>query len=241
MVVNLQSGGNTQPGISRYYTLAREARVELGKAQTRSGSGLDNVDEPFRYVYVGVSEWSNRLKNLGLYVASTLMAMGDSRACIHHLKSLAHHPDGDFQDDFSYRVSTALGLAYLQIGDTLSAREWFRKLSSSVDTEFLNSVCWIADADWDTASTELEVLLQKSKQCEDKLSEDKLREAKNNFAISRLHQGNLAEAMSLLESLGDNKKLRPTILFNLFTLYDLRYDQASQRKQRFIDHSRKKA
>lgn len=212
LLVRVQGGGDTQGGLTRYYSLAREARAEAAKTATG-----EKPDEDDSAIYVSSNVWKQRLRNLGLYVAAMLMGMNDFSTAIDHLttlynSSVSSHNSEDVE--FSKQVIPTLALAYLHIGDTLSAREWFQKSGSDENMKaFTSAVCSMADADWPAADTLLQDELREK-------GDDSVKVV-NNLAITKLHEGDLNEAITLLEELISNGSIHPTVLFNLFTLYDL--------------------
>jgi tetratricopeptide (TPR) repeat protein len=171
--------------------------------------------------------WKAKLLDLGLYVASTLICMGDYVTALDHLHRL--YKDTITRNvEFAGRVKPVLALVYLQVGDTFSAREWL----GGTDTAALEqAVCSIADADFAAATTLLEALQPGDEESSDSVS---FRiPVVNNLAITQLHQGDLSRAIELLESLAKNPhdhRLILTVISNLFFLYDLRYDDVKTKR-----------
>lgn len=61
--------------------------------------------------------------------------------------------------------------------------------------------------------------------------------ALNNLAVAHLYSGRLRQAMTLLENALQQfttRALGETLIFNLFTLYELESDQALERKKRIL-------
>jgi hypothetical protein len=214
LLTPIQAGGENQNTLSRYYALAREARVEIVKA-------IHRRPDPASGIYVSAAIWKERLRDLGLYIAATLMAMRDMPTAIDHLKSLyytaAEQRISKEDKKFSHKVASVLGLAHLQVGDTISAREWFQLASSSHGRTLAYAVCSIADADWSEADKVLD---------EDQESAD----TANNLAITRLHEGQLSEAVERLEKLVRDGCVESTVLHNLFSLYDLQREVTIDKK-----------
>lgn len=225
MLVRVQNGGDSQVGLSRYYSLAREARVESVKALSRE-------EEPTDSIYVSASEWRQRLRVLGLYIAAMLMGMNDFNTAIDHLTTLyesASISNEKENIEFASKVAPTLALVYLQTGDTLSAREWFQKIDDEKAKAFTTAVCSMADADWSAASSSLEEEVSAA----DDVSPESVK-VTNNLAISRLHEGELTKAIELLENLVNNGCVTTTVLFNLFTLYDLLQEISAETKANLL-------
>ncbi|KAA8902659.1 hypothetical protein TRICI_005834 [Trichomonascus ciferrii] len=221
MLVRVQNGGDSQVGLSRYYSLAREARVESVKALSRKEEGSDSI-------YVSAGEWRQRLRMLGLYISAMLIGMNDFNTAIDHLTTLyesASRSNEKENIEFAKKVAPTLALAYLQTGDTLSAREWFQKIGDEKTKAFTTAVCSMADADWSAASSVLEEQLSAAGE---ELPESLM--VANNLAISRLHEGELTKAIALLENLVNNGCVTTAVLFNLFTLYDLLQEISAETK-----------
>lgn len=92
--------GDGRRGVGGYYDLAREARVEVKKAE-----GPEDKQT-----------WKRRLKELGLYVANALIEIGDVGAAVRHLESLRPRNGKDEVLD------GRLALLYINIGNVDAAR-----------------------------------------------------------------------------------------------------------------------
>lgn len=227
MLVRVQNGGDSQVGLSRYYSLAREARVESVKALSR------NEGETIDSIHVSAREWRQRLRMLGLYVAAMLIGMNDFNTAIDHLTTLyesASCSNEKENTEFANKVAPTLALAYLQTGDTLSAREWFQKADDEKAKDFTEAVCSMADADWSAASSSLEGQLTSA---DSDVSPESIKVA-NSLAISCLHEGDLTKAIELLEKIVNNGCVTTTVIFNLFTLYDLLQDISAETRANLL-------
>lgn len=208
LVVPLQARGNNQIGLSKYYALCREALIEAKRDQDSSDI------------------WRERMQSLGLYVAAMLVGMKDHLAAIEHLKSMFSSAESseNITAEFKNLITTIIGICYLQIGNTLSARQWFAAGPGSevAKASVYSSLCSIADADWPSAIRQLE-------ECE------KSDVILNNAAIAKLHEGDLQTAINQLEELVKNGCVDHITLFNLFTLYDLGNASAKERKSEALE------
>lgn len=208
LVVPLQARGNNQIGLSKYYALCREALLEARRDQELTET------------------WRERVQSLGLYVAAMLVGMKDYLAAIEHLKSMFSSAESSekIASEFKDLIVTIIGICYLQIGNTLSARQWFAAGPGSevAKASVYTSLCSIADADWPDAIRQLE-------ECE---SSDL---TYNNAAIAKLHEGDLETAIHQLEELVKKGCIDHIALFNLFTLYDLGNTSSKQRKSEALD------
>lgn len=103
LAVRLQGIGYGDPrkGVMGYYDLAREARVELVRLK---GGDSDTA-----------RLWEERLKDLGIRVASALVEMGDLAGAAAHLQTLRSETAGR---EASFREA----LLWLKIGDVDRAR-----------------------------------------------------------------------------------------------------------------------
>lgn len=206
-VTGVLAGGEGQNGLGRYYALAREATAELQKAPKEDKS-----------------TWSQRIKELGLYVAAILVGVRDAITATEHLKNMHSSAKTLGDEEFATRVAFATSLAYLRIGDTLAAREWLQSVPpSEAQGAFVQAVCSIADADWPSASSQLE-------QVKETVPQEIKPQILNNEALVNLYQGKVADAISELEKLSLSGAIQPTILLNLFTVYDLQQQVSATAK-----------
>lgn len=211
---------SSQACLGKWYVLAREARTEASKARRDPDS-----DE-------SVKLWNSRLRQLGLYVAATLLALKDYYTAIDHLKSMhatciAKNPPSSEDSEFAKSVANILALVHLQIGDTISAREWFSRSGDDNSSSTLNkSISALADADWQAAVSHLSGSTSPSPS------------ASNSLSIAEVHQGNLENGINILEELAKSipETTSPTnrlILNNLFTLYDLNESTSAQNRAKW--------
>ncbi|CAN6603558.1 hypothetical protein TRVA0_002S02850 [Trichomonascus vanleenenianus] len=219
VIVTIQASGDNQISLAKYYVMAREARAEAYKSSVR------DPKETVEGLHYSTQVWQDRLRNLGvMFVPAALIAIGDIAAAVDHLENLHETAEAQGQNEFMPRVAFALAMAHLQIGDTIAAREWFEKTESGKDSHFLSAVCANADADWAEAGSLLEKV-------EDK---DRL-EVQNNYAVTRVHEGKLVEAVEVLEKVLRNGGLYATVVYNLFSLYDLLQDMSKDRRRKLME------
>ncbi|ANB12304.1 hypothetical protein AWJ20_553 [Sugiyamaella lignohabitans] len=239
-LVPIWAGGDTQNGLTRYYGLAREARIEAHRARNREPETTEGT------VFQSVEVWEARLRELGLYVAATLVGMKDNATAIDHLKafySTLKSSGGEANISFSHRVAIALAFVYLMIGDTISAREWFQLAPVEQSKELSLAVCSLADGDMSESASLLEKYLstennESEQQSKPSAGDDAKTQALNNLAISELHQGNLVKAIELLEQTVTTANVDPAVLFNLFILYDLQHELPATKKRLIADKIR---
>lgn len=190
--------GDTRRGVIGYYDLARDTRVEIGKAKTQEDKEL----------------WKGRLRDLGVRVASALVEMGDLAAAGRHLKSLLS-ADKDIQEDQLLRGR--LGLLYLKIGNLGAATEYINtSAETSTDHSYstiLAPLLSMAQGDYSAAIAQLVAIKDKA------TSADPL--VLQNLAVCLMYTGRLVEARPLLESLVSEGHSFPSLIFNLSTIYEL--------------------
>lgn len=190
--------GDTRRGVMGYYDLARDARVEIGKAKTQEDKEL----------------WKGRLRDLAVRVASALVEMGDLAAAGRHLESLLS-ADKDIRED--QQLHGRLGLLYLKIGNLAAATEYINT-SAETSTEhsystILAPLLSMAQGDYTAAIAQLVAIKDKA------TSPDPL--VLQNLAVCLIYTGRLVEARPLLESLMSHGHSFPSLIFNLSTIYEL--------------------
>lgn len=200
IVVRIQSGGDTQVGIAKYYTLAREARAEIARLRKnlKVESESDNTDKEDDKAKLSI--WEKRLRNLGLFTSSMLMGTHDTKSALSLLISMYDDSEKlrETHEEYKYftqQVAFAVALVYLQIGDTISAREWFQKVSEDQFLQDLGlGVCAIADSDWESAElilNRIEMSVENEKEAMAKVS------INNNLAVAKIYRGKLSDVSIL--------------------------------------------
>lgn len=162
---------------------------------------------------------------------------------------------------FLDKVVFTQAMLYLQIGDTISSRQWFAKLknSSQPDTSSTpsfssavilgNAMCAIADADWDEAekllsqnySNKNTETIQES-ESGGKVPAADLSTRKpfqvalaNNLSITKTNQANILASIDILQDLVfQGNVISPAIMTNLSILYDLRQEAGRRMKNRLL-------
>ncbi|ODQ66064.1 hypothetical protein NADFUDRAFT_46607 [Nadsonia fulvescens var. elongata DSM 6958] len=253
-VVKLQANGDSQAGIARFYALAREARIESWKAKETKIHSIPIEEDNSREICVSSEIWDGRLRKLGVYIAATLIGMHDYTAAISLLRQMYEtlqdkiNNMGEGTTDeiesnkaFLYEITQIIGLTYLTIGDTLSAREWFNGMPQSANTRLNLAICSMADEDWAAAETALtlsdeEVGELLSERGESHVSQSKLLLAEfiNNMSIVKLHQGHVDQSLELLGSIIEKGIVISNIIFNISTLLELQHENSSLAKAKLM-------
>lgn len=194
ITIRVQAGGDSLAGIQKYYNLAREARAEIVRLRKKI-LAVKEDGENKEVLESQMKIWEKRLRNLGLFTSSMLLGIRDTKSALSLLISM-HQDCEKLQDKhkeykkFTPQVAFAVALVYLQIGDTISSREWFQRIQ---DNKFLQElgfgVCAIADADWESAESILKKVETASTEKED-MSQVSVN---NNLAITKIYRGKLAE------------------------------------------------
>lgn len=205
IVVRVQAGGDTQVGITKYYSLAREARAQISRLRKKimayngkKDDGTTTNNGKKEAYQAELKAWEGRLRNLGLFTSSMLLGMHDTKSALALLTSM-HHDCDKLQEaheeykPFTYRVAFAIALVYLQIGDTISAREWFQRIEGN---QFLQDfglgVCAIADSDWESAESILKKVSLSTEDEYGNLANSKV-SINNNLAVTKIYRGKLSE------------------------------------------------
>ena len=208
LLVRLQSiaaadGGRR--GIMALYALAAEVRSYIKDARTAKTEAK-------------LTLWSDRLSDLGLRVADTLVEMGELETATRHLDSLS---DTD-ADELAYRKA----LLRLRIGDTVGAKRCIDKIETQSRKIALSSLLEIANGHIEKATSEWQAH-------HDANPKDAL--FASNLAVALLYTGKISEARDVFESLSQNLPTFPGMLFNLATVYELCTEQALERKVHLTD------
>ncbi|MCJ1307474.1 hypothetical protein MMC25_001120 [Agyrium rufum] len=214
--VRLQSIGYQDPrrGITGYYELAREARVEAQKAR-------DSVEKAL---------WKARLEDLGIRVANALIEMSDLPTAARHLESLKISK-GRGNSDQEFLMTYRLILLYLRLGNVAAAKRHLSAASppdsdtrSQLYHAIVLSLVHVAEGNYHSASKELS---SQAREAEDLPSQVVLSQ---NLAVCLLYEGKIAEARETLQSLIDQGNSLSTLLFNLSTIFELCSDRSKGMK-----------
>ena len=213
MAARLQGIGYGDPkkSISRYYDLARDARAEFKEAKKSQNKQL----------------WKERLQDLGMCVANTLIEMGDLGAAARHLESLR---GGKGSSD--EMLNARLALVHLHLGDLDAAR---RSLSlNNDDTDNTDStqnatlppLLTMAEGRYADAVDEWRELA---------ISHPELKDlADQNLAVCLFYTGELDETLALLDGLIEKGRSLRALTFNLATVYELCSERGGKRKDELV-------
>lgn len=212
-----------------YYILAGEARSEIARAG-KEGRGEDE------------GLWKDRLRDLGIRVASALVEMGDAEGAGRHLRSL-EGADGE-----SRRVVVMEALVWLRLGDARAARSCVARLGGrtasmapvdepfkveqsgeeSVTDSVLDALLSTANGDFTAATSQWQAL-------HEAFPNDAT--ITQNLAVCLIYIGRMAEAKEIFESLIDSKDtpaFQP-LLFNLCTVYELCTGKVNEEKAKLVE------
>ncbi|KAL0073038.1 hypothetical protein J3Q64DRAFT_1809148 [Phycomyces blakesleeanus] len=179
--------------------------------------------------------WKKREMQVYLVLSTQLMEMNDFSTAASTmemvLNNFATSEDGKQNID----ILSGLGRLYLQLGDYFSAEKLYKRIEDqesqdndpSVKEAILTNKAFLfmADGEWSQAKR----LLQ---QVYDANADNLL--VVNNLAVCEVYLGQLSNAIDLLERLTKDNPTSAgtceTVLMNLCTLYELRYDSAVEMK-----------
>ena len=190
--------------VMAYYDLARDARLEIGKAKGEERA-----------------VWKARLADLGLRVANALIEMGDLIGACRHLESLRIEGQGE-----ETMMRDRLGLLWLQIGNLKMARRYIANegdLQRGPYADVLLPLLTMAEGDHKGAATQYAAIRHSKAPVPNSSTTQ-------NLAVCLLYTGKIKEARSVLESLISEGCSFPTLLFNLSTVFELCTDRAKTLK-----------
>ncbi|MCJ1376676.1 hypothetical protein MMC20_007921 [Loxospora ochrophaea] len=186
--------GDWRKCLMGYYELAREARLEFARVKKE--------ERIF---------WKDKLEDLGIRVANTLVEMGDLEGAARHLTNLKITTEDPAKNEAS---RSRLVLMYLQIGDLKSAERYVTEDAAEpgdILKSSLKPLLHAAQGNYETAAEEWYQLREESK------------------SDSELIVQNLA-ARPLLESLINAGYSFNALTFNLSTIYELCSEKSRARK-----------
>ncbi|KAK9371279.1 hypothetical protein V1509DRAFT_614178 [Lipomyces kononenkoae] len=124
LLVNIQTQSHGQLGIAKYYSLAREARIESWKSAKRNASAA--AADPSA---LPTPRWQTRLFKCGLYIAAMLSHIKDFAAAFEHVSAMRDSCPGDDEHAFErVKIIQVTALLYVEAGDGKRMDEWFDKL-----------------------------------------------------------------------------------------------------------------
>lgn len=175
--------------------------------------------------------WRNREVSLYIMLVNFLLEIKDYPLCISIMTQISEKMMDIPKDP---KIMSALGRIHLQLGNIQEAKSIFKKLESEDDhdAEYNRSIkmnsalCNIASGEWKAAKDQLQSILE--------LHTNDF-EALNNFAVCLLYLGELDKAIAAMEDLitkasAESDFLMEQAIFNLCTLYELRSDDAMEKK-----------
>jgi tetratricopeptide (TPR) repeat protein len=209
LLARLQSIAAADDGrraVMSLYALAGEVRSHLSEAKA-------DVDDS------AVQIWSERLQDVGLRVADTLVEIGELETAVRHLDTLV----GVDSDVINLRKT----LIYIRMGDLISAKSLLEKVSPGLSKDILSGLLQTSGGDFTKAVDEWRVLVEQH-------PENEL--LGQNLSACLLYTGRITEARSILESIARETTVFPALLFNLSTVYELCTDRATGRKSGLSQH-----
>lgn len=204
LLVRLQSANAEDGGrraIMSLYALTAEVRSHIRDAR-RSGNQQD------------VQTWSQRLRDLGLGVADTLVEMGELETASRHLDTLVDAG----ADDLAYRRA----LLRLRVGDISGAKRNIDAIQHSPSQRAaLNALFEFTNGKASEAIASCQSHAGES-------TTDSL--FASNMAVGLLYTGHITLARDIFEAVSQKQPAFPGLLFNLGTVYELCSDRAMARK-----------
>ncbi|KAF8634596.1 hypothetical protein AX17_004185 [Amanita inopinata Kibby_2008] len=213
---------------------ARQAgREAAALAAARAGAGISfkSVDDGSTVTAV---MWKERGVRMCLIIASQLMEMKEYAAATKLLEPLCEQKQHDTEDRPNTSVSalrSSIGRMYLQAGNLHMAARHFAAAAKDPAAEpamkEMNSALFAcADGQWERASETLRKLLERD-------AENYV--AVSNMAVALLGQGKVSEGISTLEAALQTSPSSVVVaepfLFNLSTLYELRFAGSIDKKR----------
>ncbi|KAJ8656236.1 hypothetical protein O0I10_008030 [Lichtheimia ornata] len=173
--------------------------------------------------------WKQRQVQVYLVLATQFIEINDYASAASTMDMVRKHFDAENNVD----ILSALGRLYLQLGDVERAEKMYSQIEQrqektpaieemiKVNRAFL---C-IAKGEWSQAAEILQAVLQANK--------DNLL-AMNNLAVCQVYLGQLGSALDLLSIMTTDNPTSAgtcaTALMNICTLFELRYDSATEKK-----------
>jgi tetratricopeptide (TPR) repeat protein len=203
LLVRLQSIAASDDGrraIMSLYALASEVRSHLSDAKA------DNDQ-------TSVQAWSERLSDLGLRVADTLVETGELETAARHLDTLSGIPPDV--------INSRKALLSLRTGDLGSAEESLAKMTPGLSKYIHQALLQTTEGDFTKA-------VEAWRQLAEQHPDNEL--LGQNLSACLLYTGHITEARSVLEGIVRDTPAFPALLFNLSTVYELCTNRAVERK-----------
>lgn len=229
--------GDPRKGVMGYYELAREARKELQKLAQSSITAEAKMQ--------AARMWEERLKDLGVRVASALVEMGDLASAAAHLQTLRG------QEAMSKEAAFREALLWLKIGDVDRAKAVATGAEGKCQEEYvIDALVQMAEGSYREAADSWRGLL-------DGVDKDRKWDGeevwKVNLGVSLLYSGqieevseltlvsssidqtNIEQARDIMEATVGNGTAFPALTFNLSTIYELSTDRSRGLKTQLVD------
>jgi len=203
LLVRLQSIAASDDGrraIMSLYALASEVRSHLSDAEAENDQ-------------TAVQAWSDRLGDLGLRVADTLVEAGEVETAARHLNTLSGMP--------ADVINSRKALLSMRTGDLGGAEESLAKMTTGLSKEIHQALLQTAEGDF-TKAVEAWRALAEQHPDNELLGQ--------NLSACLLYTGHITEARSILEGIVRDTPAFPALLFNLSTVYELCTNRAVDRK-----------
>lgn len=212
LLVRLQSIAAADGGrraIMSLYALSGEVRSHILEAK-------EATDSP------ALTLWTERLSDLGLRVADSLVEIGELETATRHLTTLlATNPNPS-------AIHTRLALLHIRTGNLSLAQKILTSLPPSLTKETHAALLLTARGDFSPAVTAWQNLSE-TNPTNELLAQ--------NLSTCLLYTGRITEAREILERIArESPAAWPVLLFNLSTVYELCTDRAVERKTGLARH-----
>lgn len=187
------------------YSLATEVRTHIQRAID------DKAENEF-------ATWTRRLHDLGLRVADAFVEIGELDTATRHLDTLV---DID-KDEIAYRKA----LLRLRMGDVVDAQRLVERLKNTSKQASLAALIEAAEGNFAEAANAWEA--------NTKADPNSTLDA-SNLALGLVYTGRIQAAEIVLEDQVKTSPAPSSLLFNLATIYELRTEQAFQRKMALVE------
>lgn len=209
LLVRLQSfaaADNGRRAIMSLYALSAEIRSHVAEAK----GGDDETS---------VQLWSERLSDLGLRVADSLVEIGELETASRHLDTLTSaDPDA---------IHSRKTLLNIRTGNLAEAAKSLENVKPGLTKSTHQAVLQTANGDFAEAVKAWRELAEQHPDNE---------MLGQNLSACLLYTGHITEARGILESIARETPAFPALLFNLSTVYELCAERAVERKTGLSHH-----
>ena len=229
--------GDPRKGVMGYYELAREARKELQKL----AQGFITAEKKTQAARM----WEERLKDLGVRVASALVEMGDLASAAAHLQASRG------QEAMSKEAAFREALLWLKIGDVDRAKAVATGAEGKCQEEYaIDALVQMAEGRYREASDSWRGLLggvDKDRKWDGEevwkvnlgvslLYSGQIEEVSElTLVSSSIDQANIEQARDIMEATVASGTAFPALTFNLSTIYELSTDRSRGLKTQLVD------